>query len=699
MDNVMIPLIEIVNADTPIIEVQPLDSSVGVGSVRRLLVTATIEDDGVLSYEWYRNTTNSTTGGTLVGNERTYLVPTGTAGMYFYYAVVTNTNADVNGNTTATVTSRVAVISVTAVTAVQPTGNLTANPTASTVLVNGENVVFKLRDLAYVLNDTEKQFEVGWNAALNTITLTSGQPYTPVGGEMTGALGGGGRAASPTTSRLLKDSVSYSLEAYNIGGNNFFRLRDIAHILDFGVDWDGELSVISVDTSKIYLLPDGRLPPDPTGISFSGRNQTVTREVIMRGHRYDLNHQLDWRREADARIEQHRKADMSVTVLDANGQPVPDARVELRMTNHEFHFGGAVHGTGFLTNEARKRQFADMFNAAVFENYMKWNWETDANIRLAEQMIDWLEESDIKVRGHVLLWGAWQNLPQNFQTAYQNDPAGLRRESFERIERAMTRWGGRVVEWDVVNESYNCHDMQRVLGYNMLDDTVLANANITDEWFREARRISDANGFNHRLFYNDFGMLTGGVASGTSTNLRHHEWSEKFLGGLVERGVPIDGIGCQLYITDMPNPYIIYRNLERLSRFGLEIKVTEFAFNAADPKWQAEQFVDILTAVYSHELTTGFLFWWPWDSAGRSNQPLCGLFTENNVMKPVGEAFSYLVYGKWWTEESGQTGADGRFDTRGHFGEYKIIVTHNGETKTVPAEFFKDGQREFIVRF
>jgi hypothetical protein len=73
----------------------------------------------------------------------------------------------------------------------------TANPTASTVLVDGRNVAFdayniadnnyfKLRDLAYTLNGTAKQFEVGWDGANNAISLTSGQPYTVAGGEMAG---------------------------------------------------------------------------------------------------------------------------------------------------------------------------------------------------------------------------------------------------------------------------------------------------------------------------------------------------------------------------------------------------------------------------------------------------------------------------------------------------------------------------------
>jgi hypothetical protein len=39
--------------------------------------------------------------------------------------------------------------------------------------IDGNNY-FKLRDLAYALNGTEKQFEVGWDGAANAISLTSG---------------------------------------------------------------------------------------------------------------------------------------------------------------------------------------------------------------------------------------------------------------------------------------------------------------------------------------------------------------------------------------------------------------------------------------------------------------------------------------------------------------------------------------------
>jgi Leucine-rich repeat (LRR) protein len=43
-----------------------------------------------------------------------------------------------------------------------------------------------------------------------------------------------------------------AFDAYNIGGNNYFKLRDIGAAFDFGVDWDGQRNTIVIDTGKGY---------------------------------------------------------------------------------------------------------------------------------------------------------------------------------------------------------------------------------------------------------------------------------------------------------------------------------------------------------------------------------------------------------------------------------------------------------------
>lgn len=139
-----------------------------------------------------------------------------------------------------------------------------ATPTASTVLVNnlptefeaytiGGNNYFKLRDLAQVVNNTEKNFEVEWDGAKNAINLISNTAYTPAGGEL--AKGDNtDKQATLSTSTIYKDGVEVTLTAYTIGGNNFFKLRDIAEAFDIGVTWDGSTSTVGIDTSIGYTV-------------------------------------------------------------------------------------------------------------------------------------------------------------------------------------------------------------------------------------------------------------------------------------------------------------------------------------------------------------------------------------------------------------------------------------------------------------
>ncbi len=137
-----------------------------------------------------------------------------------------------------------------------------ATPTTSNVLVNGKqtafdaytvggNNYFKLRDLAYVLNGTDKQFEVTWDGVNNAILLTSGISYTTAGGEMEGK-GISSKTATPTSSKTILDDKEITLTAYTIDGNNYFKLRDIGQTFNFGVTWDGTNNTIIINTNTEY---------------------------------------------------------------------------------------------------------------------------------------------------------------------------------------------------------------------------------------------------------------------------------------------------------------------------------------------------------------------------------------------------------------------------------------------------------------
>jgi hypothetical protein len=104
-----------VDAETPDITGHPQSAAYTVGDTATALsVTAGVSDGGVLSYQWYRDSINSNTGGEAIAGETqaNYTPPTNIPGTAYYYAVVTNTNDGVNGSTTAAATSNAAKITV-----------------------------------------------------------------------------------------------------------------------------------------------------------------------------------------------------------------------------------------------------------------------------------------------------------------------------------------------------------------------------------------------------------------------------------------------------------------------------------------------------------------------------------------------------------------------------------------------------------
>jgi len=109
-----------------------------------LTVTALSTDGGELFYQWYRNETGSTTGGTLVesGSDKSSYTPgTASIGVFYYYCVVINTIPDNHdgGIKSASVTSNAAMVTVNnLVNAATP--SITVQPVATTSITIGGTV-------------------------------------------------------------------------------------------------------------------------------------------------------------------------------------------------------------------------------------------------------------------------------------------------------------------------------------------------------------------------------------------------------------------------------------------------------------------------------------------------------------------------------------------------------------------------------
>ena len=90
---------------------------------------------------------------------------------------------------------------------------------------------------------------------------------------------------------------------------------------------------------------------------------------------------------------------------------------------------------------------------------------------------------------------------------------------------------GRLVDWDVVNEPYDNHDVTDILGNGELI-----------AWFKLARQ----NDPDVRLTLNDYAILTAG-----GMDKAHQDHFEKTLRFLKDGGAPITGLGMQAHFAQM----------------------------------------------------------------------------------------------------------------------------------------------------
>lgn len=133
-----------------------------------------------------------------------------------------------------------------------------AKVTESSTYINGEEMYgygfniagsnyFRLRDIAKNFSGTTSQFDVSWNNKANAIEITTGRPYTPEAKEDYVYYSSSRTyPAKPSTSKVLVNGQSQQITAFNINGNNYFQLKDLAAQVPFDLEYDNQLNQLSM---------------------------------------------------------------------------------------------------------------------------------------------------------------------------------------------------------------------------------------------------------------------------------------------------------------------------------------------------------------------------------------------------------------------------------------------------------------------
>lgn len=124
------------------------------------------------------------------------------------------------------------------------------------VMLNGRDVeisayniqdenYFKLRDIAALLSDTDKAFDVIYNQDKNIVEVTTDKKYRKIQGDLA-PLKEGEVSALKSPQVLEVDLKNQDVKAYNIHGNNYYRLRDLGRILNFDVEYNRAYNKVMV---------------------------------------------------------------------------------------------------------------------------------------------------------------------------------------------------------------------------------------------------------------------------------------------------------------------------------------------------------------------------------------------------------------------------------------------------------------------
>ncbi len=374
-----------------------------------------------------------------------------------------------------------------------------------------------------------------------------------------------------------------------------------------------------------------------------------------------------WRKAAQERIERIRKGDFSVVVRDASGKPVRDAVVRIEEKRSAFQFGSALQFSRLVhdspENLIYREKALELFNEASPENDLKWvtwvgDWGPEYSPQQSVAGLCWLRAHDFYIRGHVLVWPGWKNLPKFVQdlngTDRQKEIPGIVRAHIHDMADA-TR--GLVDEWDTLNEPLTNHDLMDLFGRDIMID-----------WFKTAREAMPGV----PLFFNDFSNQD------MSTDRAHVQHFDDTTAFLLAGGAPVGGLGLQAHIGAQPSdPEEVLKVLDRYAKFKLPVRVTEFDIWTDDEQLQADYTRDFLTLMFSHPSVVGVQLWGFWEKAHW--RPLGAMYRADWSEKPNAKVYRSLVLDQWRTRLSGNTDGDGRYSGRGFHGDYTVIIESAGK--------------------
>ena len=422
-------------------------------------------------------------------------------------------------------------------------------------------------------------------------------------------------------------------------------------------------------------------------------------------------------------IENNRKGYGTITVKDSEGNIIPDAKISLNQTKHEFKFGANLFMLDELEtkekNDTYKRLFAETFNMATLPFYWNATEPEKGHLRYdknstklyrrpaIDRCVEFCEEKGIEPREHALAYE--QFFPKWLFGATVEE---TKKELERRYAEISERYKDKIPTIEVTNEME--WKKGRTPFYDQPDFI---------EWcFKTAEKYFPAN----QLVINEH------TPSGWDDYCRPTDKYYSYIQANLLKGARIDAIGMQYHIFALKedeydktrnryNPEMLYNHMDLYSQFGKPLQVTEVTLPAydgtdEDEEIQAKLLEYLYTIWFSHKNVEQIIYWNLIDGYAHvetddqavidasqgdmtigENKFRGGLLRFDMSPKPAWFTLKNLIENVWHTQGDYSTDANGNAMFKGFYGDYDVTVTAGGKTISKKINLYSKGKNTFEI--
>ncbi len=393
-------------------------------------------------------------------------------------------------------------------------------------------------------------------------------------------------------------------------------------------------------------------------------------------------------------IEQYRKGWGEITVVDGEGNPVPDAKITLFQQSHEFKYGCNLFMLDELETEEKnglyKEYVKGISNMATLPFYWNATEPEEGKTRYAKDSprmyrrpaidlcMEFCEENGIEPREHGLAY------PHFFPKWLQNASEKEVKKQFEkRCKEIAERYADRINCIEVTNEMYWGRRY-----FKFYQDPTFV------EWcFKTAEKYFPHN----ELAINEWGVVW------VDEKIRRGYYD--MIRSAIQSGARIDAVGLHYHMffkeenalkatEKYYDPKNLWDTMDLYGRLGLPLQISEvtvpaYSEDEQNEQLQAELLRNVCRIWFAHPNVEQIIYWNPVDGYAHGAKPgdmekgenvyYGGLIRFDMTPKPSYYTFKELFEKEWHTEAEVRTDGEGFALFKGFYGDYTVIVEANGK--------------------